>query len=107
MDISPQRLVPFGWQKSNDPADSADGKPFVYVPLQTRKRLQSTELPHISFSSSLVCLHLANQSLQDHEADIAIIAGSALHFDPSIFISMKDLGMLATDGRSHAFDAVA
>ena len=56
-------------------------------------------------SSSLVCLHLGNQSLQTQESDICIVAGSALHFDPSIFVSMTDLGMLATDGVSRAFDA--
>ncbi|KAL3426470.1 beta-ketoacyl synthase domain-containing protein [Phlyctema vagabunda] len=56
-------------------------------------------------SSSLICLHLGSQSLQNQESDISIVAGSALHFDPSIFVSMTDLGMLATDGISRAFDA--
>ncbi|KAF2137936.1 uncharacterized protein K452DRAFT_301651 [Aplosporella prunicola CBS 121167] len=56
-------------------------------------------------SSSLVCLHFGNQSLQHGDADIAIVAGSALHFDPNIFITMTDFGMLSTDGRCRTFDA--
>lgn len=56
-------------------------------------------------SSSLVCFHLGNQSLRNNESDISIVVGSALHFDPNIFITMTDLGMLSVDGRSRAFDA--
>ncbi|CAI7643289.1 unnamed protein product [Penicillium glandicola] len=56
-------------------------------------------------SSSLVCFHLGNQTLQAGEASMSIILGSALHFDPNIFITMTDLGMLSTDGRCRAFDA--
>ncbi|KAL4965980.1 uncharacterized protein BDV14DRAFT_199431 [Aspergillus stella-maris] len=56
-------------------------------------------------SSSLVCFHLGNQTLQSGEASMSIILGSALHFDPNIFITMTDLGMLSTDGRCRAFDA--
>ena len=58
-------------------------------------------------SSSLVCLHLGNKSLQDHESDISIVAGSSLHFDPNIFITMTDFGMLSSDGRCRVFDANA
>lgn len=56
-------------------------------------------------SSSLVCFHMGNQSLQHGDADISIVCGSALNFDPNIWITMSDLGMLASDGRSRAFDA--
>lgn len=56
-------------------------------------------------SSSLVCFHLGNQSIRNQESDISIVVGSALHFDPNIFITMTDLGMLSTDGRCRAFDA--
>ncbi|KAK8054463.1 polyketide synthase [Apiospora phragmitis] len=56
-------------------------------------------------SSSLVCFHLGNQGLQHGEADIAIVAGSALHFDPNIYITMTDFSMLSTDGRCRTFDA--
>ncbi|KAK3681229.1 polyketide synthase [Podospora appendiculata] len=56
-------------------------------------------------SSSLVCFHFGNKSLQHKEADIAIIAGSALHFDPTIFTTMTDLGMLSSDGRCRTFDS--
>ena len=56
-------------------------------------------------SSSLTCFHLGSQSLQNHESEIAIVAGSALYFDPSLFITMADFGMLSSDGRSRTFDA--
>lgn len=55
-------------------------------------------------SSSLVCFHFGNRSLQSGEADMAIVAGSALHFDPSVFITMTDFGMLSGDGRCRTFD---
>lgn len=56
-------------------------------------------------SSSLIGFHMGHQSIRDSESDISIIVGSALHFDPTIFISMTDLGFLSTDGRCRAFDA--
>ena len=56
-------------------------------------------------SSSLVCFHMGNQSIRNKESDLSIVVGSALHFDPNIFITMTDLGMLSTDGRCRAFDA--
>jgi acyl transferase domain-containing protein len=56
-------------------------------------------------SSSLICFHLGSQSIQTHESDISIVAGSALLFDPGIFITMTDFGMLSTDGRCRTFDA--
>ena len=56
-------------------------------------------------SSSLTCFHLGNQSLQNHESEISIVAGSALHFEPNLFITMSDFGMLSSDGRSRTFDA--
>ena len=56
-------------------------------------------------SSSLVCFHLGNKSIQEGESDLSIVAGSALHFDPSIFITMTDFGMLSSDGRCRTFDA--
>ncbi|KAK7906373.1 polyketide synthase [Apiospora marii] len=56
-------------------------------------------------SSSLVCFHLGSQGLQHGEADIAIVAGSALHFDPNVYITMTDFSMLSTDGRCRTFDA--
>ncbi|CAI6031548.1 unnamed protein product [Clonostachys chloroleuca] len=55
-------------------------------------------------SSSLVCFHLGNRSVAEGESDIAIVAGSALHFDPNIYITMTDFGMLSTDGRCRTFD---
>jgi acyl transferase domain-containing protein/NADPH:quinone reductase-like Zn-dependent oxidoreductase len=58
-------------------------------------------------SSSLVCFDLGNKSLQSGESEISIIAGSALHFDPSNYITMTDLGMLSADGRCHTFDSMA
>ncbi|PHH63847.1 hypothetical protein CDD81_5404 [Ophiocordyceps australis] len=56
-------------------------------------------------SSSLVCFHLGSQTLQNGEADISLVVGSALHYDSNVFITMTDLGMLSTNGRCAAFDA--
>ncbi|KAJ5533456.1 lovastatin nonaketide synthase [Penicillium frequentans] len=56
-------------------------------------------------SSSLVSFHLGAQAIQNGECDMSIIVGSALHFDPNIFITMTDLGMLSEEGRCRAFDA--
>ncbi|KAJ9399870.1 hypothetical protein DTO282F9_3218 [Paecilomyces variotii] len=56
-------------------------------------------------SSSLVCFHMGTQSLRNNECDISIVVGSALHFDPNIFITMTDLGMLSVNGRCATFDA--
>ncbi|TQV91937.1 polyketide synthase [Cordyceps javanica] len=56
-------------------------------------------------SSSLTAFHLGVQSLQTGESDMAIICGTALHFDPTIFITMAEFGMLSTDGRCRHFDA--
>ncbi|PHH81976.1 hypothetical protein CDD82_7408 [Ophiocordyceps australis] len=56
-------------------------------------------------SSSLVCFHLGSQTLQNGEADISLVVGSALHYDSNVFVTMTDLGMLSTNGRCAAFDA--
>ena len=56
-------------------------------------------------SSSLVSFHMGNRSIQDGDADISIVIGSSLHFDPNMFVTMTDLGFLSTDGRCRAFDA--
>ncbi|KAL9593844.1 MAG: hypothetical protein Q9219_007359 [cf. Caloplaca sp. 3 TL-2023] len=48
---------------------------------------------------------MGNQSIRNQESDISIVVGSTLHFDPYIFVTMIDLGMLSTDGRCRAFDA--
>jgi acyl transferase domain-containing protein len=58
-------------------------------------------------SSSLTGFHLGAQSLNSGESDMAIICGTALHFDPTIFVTMTDFGMLSTDGRCRHFDANA
>ena len=56
-------------------------------------------------SSSLVSFHMGNRSVQAGDADISIVVGSSLHFDPNMFVTMTDLGFLSTDGRCRAFDA--
>ena len=56
-------------------------------------------------SSSLVSFHMGNKSIQDDDADLSIVVGSSLHFDPNMFITMTDFGFLSSDGRCRAFDA--
>ena len=56
-------------------------------------------------SSSLISFHLGNKSVQEDGADLSIVVGSSLHFDPNMFITMTDFGFLSSDGRCRAFDA--
>ncbi|KAG8528377.1 putative Hybrid PKS-NRPS biosynthetic cluster [Bacidia gigantensis] len=56
-------------------------------------------------SSSLICFHFGNKSVQDDGADLSVVVGSALHFDPNMYVMMTDVGFLSTDGRCRAFDA--
>ena len=56
-------------------------------------------------SSSLVGFHMATQSIRNDEAEMAIVVGSAIHFDPNFFLTMTDMNFLSPDGRCRAFDA--
>ena len=56
-------------------------------------------------SSSLTAFHLGAESLATGVSDISIVVGSALHFNPNIFTTMTDLGMLSSDGRCRHGDA--
>lgn len=55
-------------------------------------------------SSSLVATHLAVQSLRRGECDVAVVAASSAILHPNTFIAGCKMGMLASDGRSKAFD---
>ena len=57
-------------------------------------------------SSSLIGFHMAHQSIRNGEADVAIAIGSALHYDPTMFLWMTDMNFLSPDGRCRAFDAL-
>jgi acyl transferase domain-containing protein/acyl carrier protein len=58
-------------------------------------------------SSSLVSVHLACQSLQHHESDLALAAGvNAIMLAESMINACK-MHMLAADGRCKTFDAAA
>ena len=58
-------------------------------------------------SSSLVSVHLACQSLQAGECDLALTGGVNLILSPDVSISFAKAGGLASDGRCKAFDARA
>ncbi len=58
-------------------------------------------------SSSLVGVHLACQSLQLGESDMAIVGGSNLILSPDLSMWLSNLNMLARDGLSKAFDSRA
>ncbi|KAK3309854.1 polyketide synthase module [Chaetomium strumarium] len=58
-------------------------------------------------SSSLVCLHLAVQSLRNRECESAIVVGSNLILDPTMFQAESSLHMLSEDSRSRMWDAGA
>ena len=55
-------------------------------------------------SSSLVALHQAVQSLNSGEAAQAIVAGTALLLDPSMYIAESKLHMLSPESRSRMWD---
>ncbi|PWN50534.1 hypothetical protein IE53DRAFT_395262 [Violaceomyces palustris] len=55
-------------------------------------------------SSSLVGFHIGCETIRSGQSDMSIVVGSALHYDPSFFISVTDLGMLSADGRCRAWD---
>ncbi|MCX4679512.1 amino acid adenylation domain-containing protein [Streptomyces sp. NBC_01433] len=58
-------------------------------------------------SSSLVAVHLACQSLNKGETDLALAGGVLLHMAPQYTIAETKGGFLSPDGRSRTFDASA
>jgi acyl transferase domain-containing protein/surfactin synthase thioesterase subunit len=58
-------------------------------------------------SSSLVAIHLACQSLQTKESELAIVAASKLNLLPSINDILSRATMLSVDGQCKTFDAEA
>lgn len=58
-------------------------------------------------SSSMVALHLACQSLQTGESDMAIVGASSHLMNPEMFIFLSQHGFLSPDGKCKTFDASA
>ncbi|MDQ4075929.1 MAG: polyketide synthase, partial [Chloroflexota bacterium] len=58
-------------------------------------------------SSSLVAVHLACQSLQSGETELALAAGVNVILDPGGMIALTQLTALSPDGRCKVFDAQA
>ena len=58
-------------------------------------------------SSSLVAVHLACQSLQRGESNLALASGVNLILSPELSIAFSQANMLAPDGRCKTFDASA
>ncbi|KAJ5291777.1 hypothetical protein N7478_001028 [Penicillium angulare] len=55
-------------------------------------------------SSSLAALHLASQSIRNGECKMAIVGGCHLNLLPEAFISMTQSRLLASTGKTYAFD---
>ena len=55
-------------------------------------------------SSSLVAVHLACQSLRQHECNLALAGGVNLLLAPEPFVCLSKWGMMALDGRCKTFD---
>lgn len=60
-----------------------------------------------SCSSGLVVAHLACQSLQTGECDLAIAGAVNLLLSPRVFAAYNELGVLSSTGRCHTFDEAA
>jgi acyl transferase domain-containing protein len=58
-------------------------------------------------SSSLAAIHLACQSLNAGESDLALAGGVNLNLSPDEFIALSFLGVLSADNQSKTFDASA
>lgn len=58
-------------------------------------------------SSSLVAVHLAYQSLQSKESNLALAGGVNLMLSPQVSIILSQTRILAADGRCKTFDADA
>ncbi len=58
-------------------------------------------------SSSLVAVHLACQSLQQGESELAIASGVNLLLSPELSLTFSQAGMIAPDGHCKTFDAAA
>ncbi|KAL8652640.1 MAG: hypothetical protein Q9210_002566 [Variospora velana] len=55
-------------------------------------------------SSSLNALHLACQTMRCGEADMGLVGGCNLFFNPEPMCAMSDMNFLSPDGISYAFD---
>jgi len=58
-------------------------------------------------SSSLVALHAATRSLQNHECDLALVAGVNVMLTPESSLGQAITGLTSATGRCHTFDASA
>ncbi|CAO2653522.1 Nn.00g029330.m01.CDS01 [Neocucurbitaria sp. VM-36] len=62
---------------------------------------------HTACSSSLVATHLACQSLQSGESEMAIAGGVGMIISPDGNMQLNNLGFLNPEGHSRAFDELA
>lgn len=58
-------------------------------------------------SSSLTALHLACNSIQNDDADVAVVGGVSLMISPTISIAFSKLKATSVDGHCKSFDASA
>ncbi|KAI9667699.1 MAG: Type I Iterative PKS [Bathelium mastoideum] len=59
-------------------------------------------------SSSLMALHLACQSLRDHETDMGLVGGCSLLLAPDIsLVALSNMSFFSPDGQCYTFDSRA
>ncbi|HEX6243274.1 MAG TPA: beta-ketoacyl synthase N-terminal-like domain-containing protein, partial [Polyangiales bacterium] len=86
-----------GWNTSIIPARIAYGLG-LHGPVMT---------VNTACSSSLVAIHIAVQSLQRGESELALVGATNLILSPDVTIQMAKLGAMSPSGKCRAFDAGA
>ena len=90
------------WSTGGNSAAMASGRLSLQLGLQGPSMTVDT-----ACSSSLVAVHLAMASLRSGESDLALAGGVTLMLTPAVNVAASQSRLLASDGRSKPFDALA
>jgi acyl transferase domain-containing protein/acyl carrier protein len=90
------------WSIGGNSAAMASGRLSLQFGLQGPSMTVDT-----ACSSSLLAVHLAMASLRSGESDLALAGGVTLMLTPAVNLAASQSRLLASDGRSKSFDALA